>query len=238
VNADWRSAGDGIDVLLSNQSGLGTIRYTADGSPVTASSPPYTGPLRLPADAQLAAATFLEGRQLSRHTGGSVGFMATYRWSHELELCTERLVLSLEDDAPLEADNRGVFLVDILNPCWIWRDVDLSGVVRLEASVGQVPFNFQLGADRDKIELAAPRTATGELLVRANGCDGEPIAVMPLREPALTDGLRILSGALRNRPEGSTDLCFRFATGELDPMWVIHGVSLTRERQYRETAAR
>lgn len=237
VMADWRPAED-IEVELSNQSGLGTIRYTSDGSAVTGSSPPYTEPLRLPADAELAAATFLDGRRVSRRAGGRVGRMASIRWSHQLELCTERLVLSLEDDAPLEADKRGVFLVDIMNPCWIWRDADLSGVARIEVSVGQVPFNFQLGADRDKIELAAPQSAAGELLVRANGCDGEPIAVLPLADAALTEGLRILSQELTDPPEGKADLCFRFTASGLDPMWVIDWVGLPREARSDSRAAR
>jgi hexosaminidase len=239
VRTDWHPDVDGIEVALSSQSGLGTIRYTVDGSAVTASSPPYTKPLRLPADAMLAAATFLDARRVSRRTGGRVGRIASYRSSHELELCTERLVLSLEDDAPVEAtDARGVFLVDIMNPCWIWRDVDLSGVARVEASVGQVPFNFQLGADRDKIERTAPVSAAGELVVRAGGCDGEPVARLPLLEAALTDGLRILSQELTNAPGGRTDLCFRFAAPELDPMWVLDRAGLVREPDYGDEAGR
>ncbi|HET6628551.1 MAG TPA: family 20 glycosylhydrolase [Woeseiaceae bacterium] len=236
VAADWRAAGD-IVVELSNQSGTGTIRYTADGSAVTAGSPPYTEPLRLAASAELAAATFLGGRQVSRRAGGRVGRLASQRWSQELELCTRRLVLSLEDDAPVEAtDARRVFLVDLMNPCWIWRGVDLSGVARIEASVGQVPFNFQLGADRDKIKLA-PGSATGELIVRANGCQGELVAILPLLDPALTDGVRVLSGELDNPPQGETDLCFRFTARKLDPLWVLDRVALVRERHARDTAA-
>ncbi len=258
VQADWRAAGD-VEVALSNQSGLGTIRYSPDGSPVTASSPAYGEPLHLPADAHLAAATFLDGRLVSRRAGGLLDYLANHRRSHELELCSERLVLSLEDDAPRAADNRGVFLVDIMNPCWIWRGADLTGVTRIEATVGQLPFNFQLGADGDKIELAAPGSATGELVVRANGCDGETIAALPLVDPALTDGLRILSteftppaGARIARDatpadldiarnarsySGTTDLCFRFMSSEADPLWAIHSVGLVRERHSGETAA-
>lgn len=237
VTADRRAAGD-IEVELSNPSGLGTIRYTADGSDVTASSPAYTEPLRLPFDAELAAATFLDGRLVSAPAGGRAGRMASYRSSQELELCSERLVLSLEDDAPLDAANaRSVFLVDIMNPCWIWRGVDLSGAARIEASVGQVPFNFQLGADRDKIKLA-PGSATGELIVRANGCQGDLLAVLSLMDPALTDGVRVLSGELTDPPDGETDLCFRFTASELDPLWVIDRVGLAPDRHLRETEAR
>ncbi len=226
IAADRDPSGDGIAVVLSNQSGLGTIRYSADGSALTASSPAYTAPLRLSPDAELAAATFLDGRRLSAPAGGRVGLAARTRWSRQLELCSERLVLSLEDDAPVQAERRSVFLVDIMNPCWTWRDVDLSGIARIDIAVGQVPFNFQLGADRDKIVLAPPRTAAGELEVRADGCDADPVAILPLKDAAREHGITVLTWELRERMERRTDLCFRFTAGELDPMWVIDRVEL------------
>ena len=34
-------------------------------------------------------------------------------------------VLRLEDDAP-PGDDRAIFNVDIVDPCWVWRDVDLA----------------------------------------------------------------------------------------------------------------
>ena len=47
------------------------------------------------------------------------------RLSHDLEQCGSGYVLSLEDDAPLEGE-RAVFLVNISNPCWIWRGANLA----------------------------------------------------------------------------------------------------------------
>jgi hexosaminidase len=45
------------------------------------------------------------------------------RLSHDLEQCGDGYLLSLEDDAPIEGE-RAVFLVNISNPCWIWRGAD------------------------------------------------------------------------------------------------------------------
>ena len=84
------------------------------------------------------------------------------RVSHDLEQCGDGYVLSLEDDAPLVGE-RAVFLVNITDPCWIWRAADLSQVKAIRATVGQIPFNFQIGADALKIPLHKPATRYGEL---------------------------------------------------------------------------
>jgi hexosaminidase len=218
-------AGKGVDVELSNQAELGDILYTTDESPVTAESARYTAVLHLPADAELTAATFVNGKQVSRTMRGNVGRMARRRVSHELTLCSEKLVLALEDDAPPEG--RSTFLIDVMNPCWTWEKADLSAVAGIKAAVGQVPFNFQLGADRDQIELLSPRTPAGELEVRAGGCDGDPVAVLALDRAARNTSVTVLSGEWSQPPPATTDLCFRFTAGELDPLWVIDWIELT-----------
>ncbi|MGH8165977.1 MAG: beta-hexosaminidase, partial [Woeseiaceae bacterium] len=163
---------------------------------------------------------------------GNAGDLSRRRYSQQLETCTERLVLSLEDDAPIEGV-RSVFLIDVMNPCWIWKGADLSKVMRINVAVGQVPFNFQIGADRDKIELAAPATPSGELEVRVNGCDGSPIAVLPLEQATRNHGVTILSTDLSARGDDPTDLCFRFTADDLDPMWAIDWVELVPASQNR-----
>ena len=145
--------------------------------------------------------------------------------SQNLKTCTDRLVLSLEDDAPIEGE-RAVFLIDIMNPCWILPAADLSGVSRLTAAVGQVPFNFQLGKDADSIKLNPPRTSVGELEVRLDGCEGEPIAVLPLAPAADNDAVTVLPSVPLSSASGPHDLCFRFTQRTLDPMWAIDWVQL------------
>ena len=107
------------------------------------------------------------------------------RRSQELRTCSDKLVLSLEDDAPLRGD-RAVFLIDIMNPCWIWPAPISTRVTAIAARVGQLPFNFQIGEDVKKIRLRPPATADGELEVRLDGCDGELIARLPLA-PAVAE---------------------------------------------------
>ena len=145
--------------------------------------------------------------------------------SQELRTCTGKLVLSLEDDAPLQGD-RAVFLIDIMNPCWILPGADLSRAPALNVAVGQVPFNFQIGKDRDGIHFATPATRAGELEVHLDSCTGERIAVLPLAPAVHNEAVTQLPAARLPRAPGRHDLCFRFTQFTLDPMWALDWVQL------------
>jgi hexosaminidase len=147
------------------------------------------------------------------------------RRSQELRTCGDKLVLNLEDDAPL-AGTRAVFLVDIMQPCWIYERADLSRVTQIVASVGQFPFNFQIGADRDAIRLRAPATAEGELEIRLDSCEGELIATLPLAAAVASDTVTRLSPAAIQPRTGTHDLCLTFTGRGIDPMWAIDSLEL------------
>jgi hexosaminidase len=148
----------------------------------------------------------------------------THRFSQELELCSRSIALNLEDDWPPKGP-RAIFLADIMNPCWIWRGADLSGIERIEAGVGQVPFNFEIGSDRDKIVLRPPATPYGELEVHLDSCQGQKIAVLPLGSAWSNPGITPLGAALQP-PQGVHDLCFVFTQKKLDPLWLLDWVQL------------
>lgn len=145
--------------------------------------------------------------------------------SHQLKSCTDKILLSLEDDAPL-AGPRAAFLVDIMNPCWIYPAADLSVERSLRAAVGQVPFNFQLGDDIHSIKLNPPQTPYGELEVRLDNCAGERVAVLSLQPALANKGVTQLPAAQIARRDGKHDLCLKFTQRSLDPMWVIDRVRL------------
>jgi hexosaminidase len=147
------------------------------------------------------------------------------RSSQELRSCTNEIVLSLEDDAPLSGE-RAAFLVDIMNPCWIYPAADLSHVTGIDASVGQLPFEFQLGADVHIPKLNPPQTPAGELEVRIDGCDGERIAVLPLQPAAANNAVTELPAAKIAHRDGTHDLCMKFTQRSHDPMWVLDWVRL------------
>lgn len=172
--------------------------------------------------------------QLARYQSLGVGFAQApapaverpgHRTSHELESCSRKILLSLEDDAPVQGD-RAVFLVDLMNPCWIYRAADLSEIGAIAASVGQVPFNFQIGDDVKKIPLRKPQTAAGELEVRVDGCEGEKIATLPLAPAVKNYAVTQLPPAAIAARTGAHDLCFMFTQAAVDPLWVLDAVQL------------
>ena len=148
-----------------------------------------------------------------------------HRTSHQLTPCSRNILLSLEDDAPLQGE-RAVFLVDIMNPCWIYRGADLSEVGAIAASIGQVPFNFQIGDAIKKIPLRKPRSAAGELEVRIDSCEGEKIATLPLAPAVKNYAVTELPPASIARRDGPHDLCFMFTQDAVDPLWVLDAVQL------------
>jgi hexosaminidase len=147
------------------------------------------------------------------------------RTSRELKLCSDHISLALEDDAPPRGP-RATFLVDIQNPCWIYPEANLDRVRSIVASVGQVPFNFQIGADVKKITFPPPATPEGELEVHLGSCDGKLLARLPLAPAAKSDGVTTLPRAEVRPPPGKHDLCLRFAQHGVDPLWVIDAIRL------------
>ncbi len=219
------SAPDQVQATLSTQFGLGEIHYSLDGKTPTAASLLYKTPLTLRVGAPLKAAAFLDGKVISPVTETVADAAAARRRvSQQLKLCAGKLALNLEDDAPF-AGPRAVFLIDIMDPCWIYPQADLTGVSKLTVNVGQIPFNFQIGADREKIPVHPPRTPSGELEVHLDGCAG-PVIGAPSLDPANRNaGVTALAVPIAPQ-QGRHDLCFLFTARSIDPMWAIDWVQL------------
>ncbi len=210
---------------LATQSGLGDIRVMLDGTVPGPNSTPYGGPFSVKLPATLKAASFFDGRPLTEPLVRELNPLTLLRRdSRELKLCSDRLALSLEDDASISG-KRAVFLVDILNPCWIFEKVDLKGITGIEAGVGQVPFNFSIGTDRDRIALRPPHTQDGELEVHLDDCGGAPLAVLPLAPAVHNDAVTKLAAPFPST-SGVHNLCFVFTQKNLDPLWVLNWVQL------------
>ncbi len=216
-----------VSVLLSNEAGVGEIRYTTNGAAPSLTSKLYATPLDLPLGSRIAATAFDRGEPLTDATRATLDLpFFERRGSHQLNLCTQKIALSLEDDAPIQG-KRAVFMIDVMNPCWIDPAVDLTNGATLTAAVGQIPFNFQIGDDVKKIELLPPATPEGELDVFAGGCTGAPIASLPLAPAVSKQGVTVLPPVkLEPRPGGPADLCFRFTQSKIDPMWAIDWVEV------------
>ena len=215
-----------LRATLSQQSPFGTIRVTRDGSPPKPDSAAYSGPFDVPEGTLLQAAAY-DGRLALSGTVSSPASTALLRRRSDEQLapCTGNLVLRLEDDAP-PGDDRAIFNVDSVDPCWIWRDVDLARGASFTAAVGQVPFNFQIGRDAESIRRGDAATPDGELELRTGDCKGEPVARIPLAPAAGDNGVTVI-GPVRIPPRPDRgDLCLRFARPRIDPIWTIDWVEL------------
>jgi hexosaminidase len=145
--------------------------------------------------------------------------------SQDLATCSNKLVLSVEDDAPV-AGPRAVFLIDVMDPCWLMGEVELAAGAQLTAAVGQIPFNYQLGKDAAGIHLNPPASAAGELEVRIDGCAGAPAVVLPLAPALANDAVTVLPAVPLPSLPGRHQLCLRFTQARLDPMWALDWVQV------------
>jgi hexosaminidase len=215
-----------LRIELTKQAGAGDIRYTLDGSQAGPESPKFDAAFVVAEGTVLQSATFDGARLLARAPPLTIEASAlARRTDEELEPCSGKLVLRLEDDAPLEGE-RAVFNVDIVDPCWIWPGADLARGGSVRAAVGQLPFNFQIGKDVDAIRRGDAQTPAGELELRTGNCRGDPVAIIPLAAAAAIPGVSLLGpAAVTPQPAGGS-LCLRFARPAIDPIWAIQWVEI------------
>ncbi|HEY1604855.1 MAG TPA: family 20 glycosylhydrolase [Allosphingosinicella sp.] len=224
VSAHLDPGANRITVTLADQAGA-PIRYTLDGNPPGAGSPLYAAPLSFGLPTRLRAASFLDGRPLPGRFDRLYDTQSVRRRSSaELETCTAKIRLALEDDAPAKG-RRAVFMTDIMNPCWVYKQAPMDGVTNIAVEIGQLPFNFQIGDAKNQIHFAPPRTPAGEVEIRADGCTGDPIAVLPLAPAVSNPAVTRLRAPIRPLT-GAHDLCFTYTARGPEPLWAIDAVQL------------
>ncbi len=231
VRIDARPAGEPgrAVVALATQAGVGTIRYTLDGSSPTPASAAYAVPLAVAPPVKVAAATFVDTQRVGRERRAAVTRESLLRHDErELEHCSNAIVLALEDDAPIDGP-RASFLLDIMNPCYRLRDVDLSQPLAVSASVGQLPFNFEIGELVDRIELGPPDVGAGTLTIHLNDCTGPELAAVPLAPATLSHATTVLPAAPLRVPADAAavaDLCITFIRPSIEPLWALDWLQL------------
>jgi hexosaminidase len=209
-----------VSVELHNQTGFGEIRYTLDGSVVTASSPLYEKSLDLPLPSRLRAATFHDGEIPGSEIDQELNAVGVrQRFSQDLKLCVNDPSIQMEPDPPVPG--RPVMLANYQNPCWIYSGAELTGVKGISVQVDSLPYVFHDRRSRPQQNLSL----SGELQVHMDTCSGPVVAALPL-DPAA--GHRNVTWLHTPLPlvQGEHDLCLKFATSGIDPLWVINVVQL------------
>ena len=210
-------------VALSQPLGY-DVRVTTDGSAPTPESPLYSAALSVALPATVRAQAYFHGRALAPPVLRELSQASLRsRSDEELAMCTNQLMLRLEDDGPRTGE-RAVFDVDIFNPCWEWKQASLQGIAAIEVRAGRIPYFFQLAHDEPHRTFKPAATPNGEFELHA-GCDGPALASLPMPAQTDADGFVTLRAPLRDAP-ATTDLCLWF-TGDTRPaMWVLDRVTL------------
>ncbi len=115
-------------------------------------------------------------------------------------------------------------MIDVANPCWIYDAAPMDGVRSVAVSVGQLPFNFQIGADKDKIKFRPPATSAGEIEIR-DGCEGPRLATLPLAPAVRRPGITQLTAPI-GPLKGAHDLCITYTAKGVNPLWAVSAVQL------------
>jgi hexosaminidase len=221
VAARVSRSGDRVTVALSNQASSGDIRYTLDDREPSVSAAIYDSPLNLMVGTEIRAATYIGVDRVSHVWVRRLDELRLARRdSHDLELCSNGIGLLLEP-ARGSASLGAPLAVDIMNPCWIYRGVDLDRPRSIAASVVPLPFNYEIGADAAKIQVGDARTADGELEVHIDGCATPSVGTLPLATAAAHGEVTQLPSVVLPRGSGLHDLCLRFARPQLDPLWAL-----------------
>ena len=228
--ARFDGKGDGkLTVELRQPADVGILRYTTDGSAPTPASTPYTGTLSLPGGTRLRVRAFAGGVPLGLGHDWTLGTaLLRTLGAEEMELCSPGFGLRLEDDGATDGVRRPLG-GNIIHPCWIWKRAPLDGIVAISARVGQVPFNFSIGADLAKVVFDKPRTPTGELEVRLDSCTGPVVASIPLGAAVRNSGISTITGSLPPQ-QGRHDLCMTFTQTGPDPLWMLDRLTLDPAR--------
>jgi hexosaminidase len=143
------------------------------------------------------------------------------RYSPELQLCATSPVIGMEQDPPHGA--RPVSLANYTNPCWIYKQADLSRAHSITATVMSLPYLY---SERNAPPPLAPvRTPSGELEVHLDSCSGAVIAYLPFAPAVGRTGAIELNAQLPPQ-QGSHDLCLKVARSAYNPLWVIDWVQL------------
>lgn len=212
-----------VQVALQQPLGY-PLHVTTDGSAPTAGSPLYRAPLTLPLPVTVQAQAYADGQALAAPVTRALSAASLRsRSDEELSMCTDQLMLRLEDDGP-RIGPRAVFDVDIFNPCWEWKQAPLKDIAGVQVRAGRIPYFFQLAHDEPNRTFKPAHTANGELELHA-GCAGPSLATLPMPAAPDADGFVTLRAPLHGAPP-ATDLCLWF-TGDTRPaMWVIDRVTL------------
>ncbi len=214
-------------VRLSNQSGIGTLRYTLDGSEPRADSPPYLAPLVLDLPARVRANAFAADgvalaapreRRLDRQGLLSLPGSA-------LPNCPGSDFRLRVQSTPDATSTQPVYAVNVFDTCQQLPPTRLDGVTAIRVEAARLERNYALAREQRLVVSRAHATPFGELEIHADRCDGTLLASLPLPDPANSPRRFQLTSALPAL-SGERSLCFLYTAPIDGPLYGIGRVDL------------
>jgi hexosaminidase len=215
-------------IALGNQTGIGQIRYTVDGSEPTQKSSHYRAPFAATLPVTVKAAVFAED-------GQPLAAARSRRFDHETLLSVDTQGLRNCHDGgplglrvPLLPDMPGmdtaVYNVDLFYACWTYPQARLDGIAGIRIDAARLARNYGLAHDQSKVHQYPASVPQGELEV-LDGCDGKMLVKMALPVGAILGEQFTLEAPLPPQ-KGVHDLCLRFTASIEGPLYAIGAVHL------------
>ena len=214
-------------VTLATQTGFGAIRYTLDGSAPTPASPRYNVPFNATLPVTVRAASFAaDGSRLAAPRERVLDRAALLSLpGNTLPNCPGsdfRLRLQPMPDAK---SIQPVYAVNVFDTCQLFPATWMNGIAAIHVDAVRLPRNFAL-AHEQKLVVSRPHaTPFGELVVRADQCDGPVLASLPLPDPA--HGARNFAlDAKLPAQQGEHALCLIYTAPVDGPLYALGRVTL------------
>jgi hexosaminidase len=214
-------------VTLATQAGFGAIRYTLDGSAPTSASPRYDVPFNATLPVTVRAASFAaDGSRLAAPRERVLDRAALLSLpGNTLPNCPGsdfRLRLQPMPDAK---SIQPVYAANVFDTCQLFLATWMNGIAAIHVDAVRLPRNFAL-AHEQKLVVSRPHaTPFGELVVRADQCDGPVLASLPLPDPA--HGARNFAlDAKLPAQQGEHALCLIYTAPVDGPLYALGRVTL------------
>lgn len=214
-------------VMLSDQTGFGSIHYTLDGSAPTSASPRYGVPFNVALPTTVRAASFADS--------GSALAAPRERMldrAHLLELPGSTLPNCPGSDfrlrlqpMPDAVSTQPAYAVNVFDACQMFPATLMDGVTAIHLEAVRLERNFALSHDAKLVAVHPHGTPFGELVVHQDQCDGPVLATLPLPDPAHGARRFALDAALPAQ-HGEHALCLLYAVPVDGPLYALGRASL------------
>ncbi|TAL72246.1 MAG: beta-hexosaminidase [Rhodanobacter sp.] len=213
-------------LTLANQTGVGSIHYTLDGSTPTVTSPRYAGPVNVKLPTTVRAASFADGSELAAPRERVLSHAALLSLpGTALANCSGSNFRLRLQPLPDAASTQPVYAVNVFDACQLYPATVLDGVTSIHVAAVRLPRNFALAHDQKMVVSRPHATRFGELVVHADTCEGRVLASMPLPDPAHS-GRQFALEAKLPAQSGEHALCLAYTAPVSGPLYATGEVTL------------